>query len=98
MPIISTAVAWLTGSRLGRYASIAIGIILAIVAARFKWRADGASDARADAREADMKGAENVRKKADHAAAESGRDKRTGLERMRDDHPENFIDGPSDQP
>jgi hypothetical protein len=78
--MIGAAVAWLAGSRLGRYAAAALALLVAVLTARAMWRADGARDARQGAENADHERSEGVRERVDAARADDGGDP---VERLR---------------
>ncbi len=82
--MFATAIAWIAGSRLGRYAAFGFAVLLLLIGARAKWRHDGASDARQDMREADHERANAGREREDAARAADAADPRSDAEWLRD--------------
>lgn len=76
--MIGSALAWLAGSRIGRWIAATGGAILAILAARAMWRREGRRDAERDALEDTY---ERIEKGRD--AVRDGRDAGDPVERLR---------------
>lgn len=81
---LSAAWAWLAGTRLGRVVAAVAGALAILAAAYLKGLSTGRSGAVSEAREADRKGADDVRKRADDARRRAAADDRSADERLRD--------------
>ena len=83
LAIISTAWAWLAGSRLGRYAAAAGLAVAAVAGVYLRGRSEGREDAQREAREADHDRAAEIRETAAEARADGLSDGRSPDDRLR---------------
>jgi hypothetical protein len=89
---LQASAAWLLNSKVGRIALAVLAALSALQLARMVGASAGKAQARKEATDADIKNARAVEDTADAARRAAANDRRSGRERMHDDHPRNFID------
>lgn len=75
---------WLVSSRVGRWIAALVGIVIAVLAARAKWRYDGAADERQAQEQANDRARGDMAERIDVEAVERDRSDAARDQRLRD--------------
>lgn len=76
--------AWIAGTRIGRYAAAAFGLLLLVLGAKAKWTRDGKVKERAKNREKDQENAQEIENRVDDALRKHDGDTRPVDDRLRE--------------